>query len=733
MATSVLKIYKCEITPSRNCIVDNIETYLGSLTPTYESSDFSYVKISLNLTIKVNADQSKVGKAIGNYARIVNSDNSKPFYFFITGATWIAQSTVMLTLAMDTLNTFRNDFVFSDKTNIQREHENRFSDSSIPTDGWLHRKISKTDEGITPVKYVTDNLEVCDRYGYTSTLEKAYDQKWYLVYKSPENPSSDNPMECWLIPTKTFPIDYVASSSTKTLAITSEGDYYYLLKGDNGTGASVSFFSRGTKYTLVIGKKYNDSYGDVQDIEFGYTNYTAGGFPIRMWAKIQMTKSVLTISDIGRVTFNKSSYLRHSSVDISFTDAAVNTTRYAWFAGKAGRTYSATIDDVDRTDTRIAKIIECPYCPIDLKVDTKGVIKPVSSSWFTSLDRRCFALKPGSIGSPLSHSFSFSNSAALLPNYVGFPTRTVPSLRPFIHKSIAYESKLFNSSFYGYTLVYDSFTKAILMEYAPTRTSIYPKIEYKQSNAISSNLGFKIAFTDGSSTYEYKSPALYDNFLISTRSNESPVFSNTYLNYTRTGYSYDVKNAKESALASFINTGVTGLGTALGGYNKGTGGIGRLAAINWGMSALSQLSNAIIITVQNQRAIEQKQEEAKAQATAVSGNSDVDMLDWYSNNHLHIVISKPTDDVINKLWNLFFYTGYACNQQKVPDTNSRYWFNFVQCTPVFENEETTDVYNEYLDDIKTRFASGVTYYHDHNGKYDWNQEYENWETTLVHD
>ena len=79
---------------------------------------------------------------------------------------------------------------------------------------------------------------------------------------------------------------------------------------------------------------------------------------------------------------------------------------------------------------------------------------------------------------------------------------------------------------------------------------------------------------------------------------------------------------------------------------------------------------------------------------------------------------------------LFYYTGYKHNKLEKPNLTSRYWFNFIQCSPVF-NEEGASPYNDYIDDIKARYEAGITVYHSHNGVYDWDQELENWEVSIL--
>ena len=84
----------------------------------------------------------------------------------------------------------------------------------------------------------------------------------------------------------------------------------------------------------------------------------------------------------------------------------------------------------------------------------------------------------------------------------------------------------------------------------------------------------------------------------------------------------------------------------------------------------------------------------------------------------------------NNVARVFYYLGYSHPVQEIPDFNSRVWFNFVQCDAVF-NDEATCIYNKYIDDIKTRFKMGITVYHDVENQYDFDQEMENWETSIL--
>ena len=99
MATSTLTFYQTSITPKLNCSVDNITAYLESLDK-WTLSNYQYIKLALDLTIKINVPQYNVPKFNYNYVAIKNSDVTKTYYYFIIGTPeWISSDCVKLSLA----------------------------------------------------------------------------------------------------------------------------------------------------------------------------------------------------------------------------------------------------------------------------------------------------------------------------------------------------------------------------------------------------------------------------------------------------------------------------------------------------------------------------------------------------------------------------------------------------------------------------------------------------------
>lgn len=166
MANSILMLFNTEITPDRNCKVDDLESYLNECE-SLNIGPFQYQKLGLNMTIKIKADQSLVGNKQYNYAAVYQDDRA--YYFFIDSASWVARKTVALGLVMDTINTWWDDLKWNGKTTIARQHMDRFSSIS---GGVLTNRVDHYNEGFNPV---LNNAQV------ESPIEGT---RCYVVYKT---------------------------------------------------------------------------------------------------------------------------------------------------------------------------------------------------------------------------------------------------------------------------------------------------------------------------------------------------------------------------------------------------------------------------------------------------------------------------------------------------------------------------------------------------------------------
>ena len=232
--------------------------------------------------------------------------------------------------------------------------------------------------------------------------------------------------------------------------------------------------------------------------------------------------------------------------------------------------------------------------------------------------------------------------------------------------------------------------------------------------------------------YKYKVAVEdYENIVAVSRNNEEVLYNSQYLNYIRTGYNYDLKAKERQETSSAIGIGLSALGMvasiaiAVATENP----LPIAGAVASGLSLVGQTANYAKQTAQNEENIQRKLQEAQQQAVSVMNADDVDLLFEYSGNKAKLCYYKASDRMMEILDDLFYYGGYITNEQKVPETNTRYWFNYIQATLVLN--ETNNLTEEIENDIKAKFETGVTFLHYRHNTFDFKQEMENIERKIL--
>lgn len=702
---STLTTYETKLNPNKNALIENINNYLASLIPKYGTNNLQYLKIDLEQDLKITMLQSQVGASnlVGNYARLIQ--DNKSYYFFITSALWTSKDVIKLHLVLDTINTFNSDYSFKPTTRVIRQHKDRFKNITTLQTGnnTLLSLISKTSEGIQNApKYLKTRQVITDTRSQANKL-------WYLVYSSNENPTANNPIKVQIAPAASIPLKPAASALIINLSFTQTGIYYYLTREENpalifnnrtwdaaGYEKAIMFFNNSGTFTADI--LTEDVGGNLR-----YTSIVSGSNLTLSNATTMRTAGSRTGNLKQIAAFNERPITRDSTL------------------------YSASIKDVDRTKSSIIKIIELPYCPFELTYTAGYINLPAGFSIDGGLFIAIDVTQPNIIlGQILPNNYTINIDKSI----------NIASSK-LINRTIK-DPKLFNSDFYDYKINYDSYDLHIALEQLQRTTGSTPyyTLEYRQSSAISSNLGFKVSLVHA----DYESSGDYDLYLIATRNNESPIYTNAYLDYLRNGYNYDRKNQTRSdamtwgaAVVSLVGAAATtAVGLASGNALAAGAGIGL------GITAITTIGNAINNTISNEQSIQQKIESAKQQAASIRASDDVDLLNWYNGNKAYIVTYAVSDELSDLLDDLFYYTGYASNTQETPNTSSRYWFNFLQCEADLQPSGTDTTYTKYLDNIKARYAAGVTIYHDRTAaelpdphNWDLDQMRENWETGFI--
>lgn len=785
MATSKVKIYQTVLTPARNALVDDLEAYLNSLTPTFTDLTFQYIKLGLDINIKVPMPQGVIsGHSLGNYVRI--EQDNKVWYYFIMNTDWKSTNAVELKLSVDSINTFRNDLTFTDKTLVGREHGNRILRQ--PGGAYFIRTIDRISEQIPANKTVT--------WEGSSIYQNRLNYDWYLIYKTRDNLSPDNPnnpIYCYCLASKPLVISKTGGGASTTLTPSDlpEGQYNYVLNNDNPLGSftaqcDIRYDGRGHNFvnrTFRIGGEICEIYEEASSSPSGPINngYQERIYRLNNFKFVNIGSSVAIIMDATFLRNGAHHPYTGSNHDVSFSGYVFNRIdRFsAWscsngvpsilinelnftrlsYDGNIPFQYAQTLitdtmvynigtqttrstiafSSVDKTDSKIIKIIKLPYAPCTITY-ANGVYN-FPSEW--TYDSGYMKLNDASLSTEfLNERFGKVNVPELYIREPNICSLTDP-------KDIKYESKLYHSDFYDFKLVYDSFVRDIKLEnyntdmfdtsyvWKPNLTTI--DVDFKPTNTINSKFAFRIEtyLSDPSGNYDfasYNTTSDYEKYLLVTRNNEETIFSNDYLNYIRTGYNYDKKSKQEQASKSWLLGGLQlAAGVASFAVSAYTGGVSAAAGIALVSGAIATFTSNAYTQASNERSMQSKLTSLAAQSSNVAGSDDVDLLSFYNENRLQIIKYRTEELQEQALYNLFFYCGYKKDQMKIPNTNSRYWFNFVQCKPVFTEEGVTP-YNDYIADVKSRYEAGVTIYHHHPNigtQWDWQQQYENWENSVA--
>lgn len=776
MATSKVKIYQTVLTPARNALVDDLEAYLNSLTPTFTDLTFQYIKLGLDINIKVPMPQGVIsGHSLGNYVRI--EQDNKVWYYFIMNTDWKSTNAVELKLSVDSINTFRNDLTFTDKTLVGREHGNRILRQ--PGGAYFIRTIDRVSEQIPANKQVT--------WEGSSINQARLNYDWYLIYKTRDNLSPDNPnnpIYCYCLASKPLVISKTGGGASTTLTPVDlpEGQYNYVLASDNpkySFSINGKTISQGGEFCLLTYTYINingvqsatsitENIYRVDDLKFVRIDdriwvYIYGTFlrkgavhngnpVVGQWTPVfkglitNATNNVASTSNYGSVNtdsliikeLNLTRVTTDGNIPMEYAQTLIGDTMVYNIGTQVTRSTIA-FSSVDRTDSKIIKIIKLPYAPCTITYANSVYTFP--SEW--TYDSGYMKLNDASLSTEfLNERFGKVNVPELYIREPNVCSVTDP-------KNIKYESKLYHSDFYDFKLVYDSFVRDIKLEnyntdmfdtsyvWKPNFTTI--DIDFKPTNTINSKFAFRIEtyLSDPSGNYDfasYNTTSDYEKYLLVTRNNEETIFSNDYLNYIRTGYNYDKKSKQEQANKSWLLGGLQlAAGVASFAVSAYTGGVSAAAGIALVSGAISTFASNAYTQASNERSMQSKLASLAAQSSGVAGSDDVDLLSFYNENRLQVIKYRTEELQEQALYNLFFYCGYKKDQMKIPNTDSRYWFNFVQCKPVFTEEGVTP-YNDYIADVKSRYEAGVTIYHHHPNigtQWDWQQQYENWENSVA--
>lgn len=560
----------------------------------------------------------------------------------------------------------------------------------------------------------------------------------------------------------------------------SEVRFFTLLYKKDGTSPAYSSFTHAsdTAIAWTSGSALKTTY-EVDDIS-NQTKYNSdSGIRTHTCCRGGLSSKSFEINGL-RLGYRVSNY------GTTYNIPSLNASWSAWTINKGsltrvevaenvGITPMMTIDEIDRTDSRLIRIIELPYAPNEPVAHGSGanLYYDFGSNWSSSADYdadnldmvRSFQL----IGD-IEPDFTHTLSEAYNLDGVMAVSSIEPYLRPWYSE---YETKLRHSDYQKHMFVYDNFSMELkeellfgLFNYwgtddAPSGVNLTFTIQFTaSSNLTSGNLFSLHAYYDGDDIAEhyYKSDEVYPLTLIGIRNNEVNLYNASYLNYIRSGFNYDMKSkyiqGKQGMLSAeqgLINgllgsvNSVAG-GSASGGIHAVVGAVGSFYNYN---VAIKQL---YLQQLQTQNQIDKTLAQSAIQATSVAGADNLSLFNKYNGNKLLLVEMSILNIYKEKIAHLFHYFGYNSQKYKVPNFTGRCFFNYVKCQPALKDVPKSlavrggPTYRYYgfsdkiFKDAISKFSNGVFIIHKFapneiigNTEDTWNisMDKENWENFIL--
>ena len=767
--SNTLKLYNTKIEPWKNFKVDDIKDYLdemetqGYSTGFLEFNNIQFFKHNLETSIKVNDFPTSISNFLRtgyfNYARIVDNDlpisNISRFYYFITNIKWISQFCVEIFLKMDVVNTFVDLLDFSPKTQIIRQHKNRWQSGSDV--GLYAPLIDMYSENINPLLFKNKDLTLYDTTSDGDIIQGSY----YLIYRS-HTDQEDSPIDILLCGDSPIDVDisavdgYTGEISWKQLdERATQGNCLVIYGGDNNVGCSITFDlwetrARKTTITFEITSSNQAIYLSSRYVAKGVIT-SLGGFSV--------SKSYRYKAGVNK-EFNNFEFYRVKCARQVFESVQLNALTPTYvdnlhemslihdYVNITGQI--APISDVDRTDPLLLKIIKLPYKPIDFDLNANGKMVVVPAGWIYEDDLTDFPVMlryeatdtTRAIGTRLT-LVAGDDDTYVSPFEIAKNIQ-ISDFGTLVERDSQYETKLLNSEFYKQKFVYDSFDFTYTLEYLDTSdlTAQDLFVDFYVSLTMSSKFMFKQTSFLGFMERDVQD---YSGIVYVARNNELPIFNSAYINYIKTGYNYDIKTRNRQVRSNIVGGALSLAGAIASFISSGyTMGIGAVAGTTLATTGIAKIYNAISDTAQADQNIAQKLKTSEMEGLSVAGSDDVDLMTEYTeDNKAKICVYEPSEKMKKCLFDLFYYYGYVAGFQGIPDTNSRMLFNFVQADVVFERKFSGGgIFNppkEWLDELVLKFREGITYLHpfyyeDENDEeqvlWDFEQQYENWEQNI---
>lgn len=740
--TSTITIYQgVPFGKGKNIAVDDLEDYLSALPANRKIvfSNQNYIRQNLIATIRLELNQmeSEFNSENWNYCSIKNYSDSgisqKQCYYFIDKIEQVSRNVLRLDLFLDSLNTIGTNISLTNKTLIHREHKDRWKPISGQT--YSDAIIDIESEGLNPTLYKTSESDL--------KSESFKDFSWYIIYMnsndiSPNEYNQVNPVKTIIAPAH----DISVRDNLTTFSLPMDGRTYIIstyLNNANGIGSinNIPIYNERIEDMNTAGIDFQE-YSNAKEI-FKYMAITpsSGSYSIQVY------------NDYYDVDGARIAHLSGQRVTASTLTASglPGTIKALATTGNADAKYIPNytirsnvegqingVDILDKTNAKLIKIIELPYCPIEIREVYQDIY---SFNCPIQLEDIGFTIK--------GRNLEFLETYLNIKNYSFSEIPTKLRLHNMdaienAQRNNDFEPKLFNSELYLKKFIYDSFSIPFKFEFLNIPDSITRvsggnlKIKEITSLAVTSKFLFDfnemLDFNRALEDYSYILPV--------ARNNESTIYTSQYINYLRTGLQYDLKMKNAQEEASYIKTTLSAIGS-IGSIALGVASGNPAVAVGGVIASGTGLAGSIISTIQQENqtsnSLAQKQAQLQEQKASVQNSDDLALLKYYTKgNFAKIATYEPSEKQKNRIALLFHYCGYKAEYLGIPKLRTRLRFNYVQAD--IDISETAQAFlsnnfnNEIIENYKGKWAEGITIMHHFRNKWNFEQDLENWESAL---
>ena len=659
------------------------------------SKDFDSDEDAFTIKITNQGNNSDILNV--NYVKLVDIDTR---YYFVTGAKRLSNDIWQLSLVLDVVNTYRDDILFANsfkQVSIKRRHKDRWKINSV--NKRYERIFDKVDEGFDKVTSIVESKEDINKNDY------------YLVVR--EIPS---------VEAQKF-YNYSSTLFSRVYSNADDDTEYKINKNcvEDRQFANTSGYTGGHVQTLLV--------GDSSPIYLNYQGYSfiADLFLVECYCTtgniVKMLVGAYSKTASGAYTCNAVHEVYNgyrSDIGTYFCEGFSTFTGYDYVSGEpnvdgkewdlndligSSTTYKEfnsevveltktmhKIDTISKSDSSIKTIINIP-----VDIETSNLI------WW-NYGVYCI----------FNEIITSSKKLTLYGNTLQTINKKVQE------RSQGYESKLYGSYIRDHYIAYDNYKLPIQPEYL-----LYP-------DSLELNVNIPNDMTTNIMIYANIEETSYNNnVLMCSRNNNLSVFTNSYLDYIRNGYNYDEKNKTMNNISNWVSFGTGLVGTGIGAINSKNNAFMGANALSMGINAATSLTNSIMSSIQNEQSLANKRNQILNSSVSMSGSDNLLLFKKinFGLNAIQYVVEAPNSELLNSIWNLFYFTGYADNlyYEVMPKIKTRAYFNYIQA----------DIYQCSITNAKIRnriiaaYGAGITFEWQYNNT--WLCEgtlYENWEESI---